>query len=265
MKTILFTLSVAFLPLQLLAQINADDKVIVEQKSNKYPGVDIRSYESTPGVNGGHTFLVMRHFGGTLTAPKATPGNRLLGTVIYSGHDGSKSVQVGRISVRTSGTFSAGNHPAKMNFRLGGSAACCGATRMTIDGTNGNVGIGTESPRNKLDVNGTVRSREVRVEASPWPDYVFEEGYALTPLEATEKFIKENKHLPNIPSAQEVEREGIALGEMNARLLRKIEEMTLHLIAIQKQVNGLQKANAGLSTIVKSQQTEILSLKDAKE
>ncbi|MEM7298461.1 MAG: hypothetical protein AAF391_09385 [Bacteroidota bacterium] len=98
----------------------------------------------------------------------------------------------------------------------------------------GKVGIGTTSPTEKLEVNGTIRSKEVKVEASGWPDYVFEESYELWTLEETEAFIKENKHLPEIPSAEEIEANGVQLGEMNRLLLQKIEELTLSMIKMNK-------------------------------
>ena len=110
---------------------------------------------------------------------------------------------------------------------------------MTIK-PNGSVGIGTENPSHKLSVNGTVRSKEVLVEASPWPDYVFADNYELKSLHYVADFISENGHLPNIPSAAEVEASGVALGEMNAKLLEKIEELTLYAIE-QEQQNKQQQ------------------------
>ena len=107
--------------------------------------------------------------------------------------------------------------------------------RFTVK-NDGNVGIGTTTPTHKLEVNGTVRSQEVLVEASPWPDYVFEDDYILQPLEETEAYIKEHKHLPEIPSAEEMEANGVELGEMNRLLLKKIEELTLHQINLQKRL-----------------------------
>ena len=104
---------------------------------------------------------------------------------------------------------------------------------MTIRG-NGRVGIGTTNPRNLFEVNGTIRSKEVKVEAINWPDYVFEKAYELRSLEETEAFIKSNKHLPEIPSAEDIEANGVQLGEMNRLLLQKIEELTLHMIQMNK-------------------------------
>ncbi|MEM7551343.1 MAG: hypothetical protein AAF363_16805 [Bacteroidota bacterium] len=104
----------------------------------------------------------------------------------------------------------------------------------------GNLGIGVSNPSNPLEVDGTIRSVEVIVEPrSSWPDYVFEEEYELTSLKETEAFIKENNHLPEVPSASEVAEEGIHLGEMNALLLKKIEELTLHTIQQQKLIEQL--------------------------
>ena len=100
---------------------------------------------------------------------------------------------------------------------------------------NVNVGIGVESPGYPLDVNGTIHTSEVLVDqVFTQPDYVFEDGYLLKSLTEVEQFIKENKHLPDIPSAEEVEANGIDLGEIHTKLLLKIEELTLYAIELQK-------------------------------
>lgn len=112
-------------------------------------------------------------------------------------------------------------------------------TRMTID-NNGNVGIGTENPDAKLSVNGLIHTKEVKVDLIGWPDYVFEENYELLSLEETENYINKNGHLPNIPSALEVEKNGVNLGEINKKLLEKIEELTLHLIELNKEIKILK-------------------------
>lgn len=104
----------------------------------------------------------------------------------------------------------------------------------------GNVGIGTASPDEKLTVKGTIHSEEVKVDLSvPAPDYVFEDDYPLLSLTEVAAFIKMNKHLPEIPSGSTMEHAGINLGEMNLLLLKKIEELTLHLIDKNEQLTAL--------------------------
>ncbi|WP_316833752.1 tail fiber protein [Pedobacter nutrimenti] len=106
---------------------------------------------------------------------------------------------------------------------------------------NGYVGIGTDTPKEKLSVNGKIRAQELKIETANWPDYVFEKDYELPTLEETETQIKLNGHLPGIPSAAEVKAEGIEVGGMNAKLLKKIEELTLYLIELKKENSQLSK------------------------
>lgn len=115
-------------------------------------------------------------------------------------------------------------------------------TKLFID-ANGKVGIGTTTigTETKLAVEGKISAREIKVLVGPFPDYVFEKGYSLMSLHELNKYIEINKHLPGIPSAKEVEQEnGIDLGSLNCKLLEKIEELTLHLINQQKELDALK-------------------------
>ncbi len=157
-----------------------------------------------------------------------------------------------------SGTFKLG-----VTGAVGGEAYCIGYTRsgnaqvfgQTAEGLlmggdangvdmrilpGGNVGIGTASPTEKLSVNGNIRARKITVTLTGWPDYVFQPGYRLPALGDIEAFIQQNGHLPDMPPAEKVEKEGLDLGEMNKKLLQKIEELTLYLIEMDKKNKALE-------------------------
>lgn len=105
----------------------------------------------------------------------------------------------------------------------------------------GNVGIGTITPDSKLTVNGIIHSQEIKVTVDAGADYVFEPDYNLQPLKELDQFIKQNKHLPEIPSAAEMEKDGIKLSKMNILLLKKVEELTLYIIEQEKKNQGQEK------------------------
>ncbi|WP_299249076.1 cell division protein ZapB [uncultured Aquimarina sp.] len=115
--------------------------------------------------------------------------------------------------------------------------------------SNGNLGIGTTNPDAKLAVNGNIHTKEVKVDLIGWADYVFKEDYNLPTIQQVEDHIATKGHLINIPSAAEVAENGIQLGEMNAKLLEKIEELTLYTIAQQKEIKKLKSENNQQSTI----------------
>lgn len=120
--------------------------------------------------------------------------------------------------------------------------------------TNAMVGIGTKdySGVHKLRVEGSIGAREIKVEAFPnWSDFVFEENYDLPTLGEVEEHIKVNGHLKDIPSAEEVKEDGIYLGQMDAKLLQKIEELTLYMIDMNKEIKAVKNENALLKEKVK--------------
>ncbi|MBK9542163.1 MAG: hypothetical protein IPO49_07540 [Bacteroidetes bacterium] len=117
--------------------------------------------------------------------------------------------------------------------------------------TTGNVGIGTSQIPSgyKLAVNGKIICEEVKVKLhTAWPDFVFKPEYKLMPLHELKQFINQNMHLPEIPSASEVEQSGNSLGEMQTKLLQKIEELTLYLVQQNDKIEKLQSENANLNT-----------------
>lgn len=96
---------------------------------------------------------------------------------------------------------------------------------MQTDG--GNIGVGTENPTHKLDVNGIIHAKELKVDLNFPADYVFNQNYRLMSLAEVEEFIKINNHLPEIPSSDDIIQNGFNIGEMQNKLLQKIEELML--------------------------------------
>lgn len=133
-----------------------------------------------------------------------------------------------------------------------------GSNKMTIF-SSGKITIGTAQPDNDpnflLYVKKGIKSEQVKIEiasANGWADYVFNKNYKLLSLSEVEKHIEEKGHLPNIPSAEEVVRNGVNLGEMDAKLLEKIEELTLYLIQLNKDVKQLKEENKELKKTMNS-------------
>ena len=105
----------------------------------------------------------------------------------------------------------------------------------------GRVGIGTSTPQSELAVNGKVTAKELELSVTGWPDFVFDSNYKLMSVEETERFIEKHKHLPGVPSAIEVEANGLNVGEMSKIMMKKIEELTLYVISLKKENEELRK------------------------
>ena len=117
--------------------------------------------------------------------------------------------------------------------------------------SGGNLGIGTTNPTAKLEVNGMIKVEHIKVVNDvPASDYVFEPGYKLRPLEEVEEYVIVNKHLPEVPSVAEFKENGYSIGEMDDVLLRKIEELTLYMIELQKEIEKLKRQNEELLEVV---------------
>ncbi|MBQ4820850.1 hypothetical protein [Aquimarina sp. MMG016] len=120
----------------------------------------------------------------------------------------------------------------------------------------GEVSIGTPTRQAgfRLAVNGSIRAKEIKVDTG-WADFVFEDEYELPTLEEVENYINAEGHLQDIPSAAEVAQNGIFLGEMNSKLLQKIEELTLYTIAQEKKITNQEIRNQKLEEALQKQET----------
>jgi len=114
------------------------------------------------------------------------------------------------------------------------------ADRLIID-KDGKVGIGVSAPDELLTVNGTVHAKEVKIDVTGFADFVFDQNYKLMPLHQVEQFVKANSHLPEIPSFAQVSKNGVSVGELQNKLLQKIEELTLYVIEQQKELDQLKQ------------------------
>lgn len=157
----------------------------------------------------------------------AIRSNNNVWTLGISGNPGIEDVSLGTQS---------GEGQRTLTLAAGGTA------RLKIL-ANGNIGIGTVNPTSKLDINGTVRAKEVKIEATGWADFVFDKNYNLPSLADVEKYVNEKQHLPGIPSEKEVLENGVNVVDMQAKLLQKIEELTLYVIEQSKQIKELKEEN----------------------
>ncbi len=138
----------------------------------------------------------------------------------------------------------AGNGTIQLGYNADWGEANIGMPGGGIWNNSGNVGIGTANPDEKLAVNGKIHSKEVKVDLNvPGPDYVFSNNYPLKSLQDIDQYVTTHHHLPGIPSAKQMEKNGINLSEMNMKLLEKVEELTLHVIRQQKEIEQLKKMN----------------------
>ncbi|MGN6494919.1 MAG: hypothetical protein ACTHLE_23230 [Agriterribacter sp.] len=128
------------------------------------------------------------------------------------------------------------------------------ALPLTGGTVNGNVGIGTTNINDatyRLYVEKGIRTRKIRVDQDSWADIVFDTAYRLRPLSEVEQYIQHYRHLPEVPSAAEVAKDGLDLGDNQATLLKKIEELTLYIIEQDKKIIAQQNQLKDLLTIKK--------------
>ena len=117
---------------------------------------------------------------------------------------------------------------------------------------DGNVGIGTSTPSQKLEVDGTVKATSFVSSASSFPDYVFDEDYKLLTLRKVDAFVKEHRHLPNMPSEKEVVENGLNMTDVVIKSVENIENIYLHLIQLNEKMEALEQENRQLKALLKN-------------
>jgi hypothetical protein len=208
--------------------------------------LDVRGSYTTPGVNG------FSAAGNVLNVYSTNTNGAGVGGVIALGGNTGLSTAAYPFAFIQGAQQTVGEYGGTLSFwttsngGLNGEINSANYQRMVINKI-GNVGIGTINamdPNYRLFVETGIRTRKVKVDQSTWPDYVFDQQYKLPSLSEVENFIKVNNHLPEVPSAKEIEKDGLNLGDNQAVLLKKIEELTLYLIDINKKVDKLTEENA---------------------
>lgn len=172
-----------------------------------------------------------------VTSTHGTDQFNLIGT--YSGWD-PYGVYVAAYNAGNAGA--SGITTAAQHIYLGNPT--WNSNYLSVNLMNGGVGIGTTNtndPNNRLFVETGIRTRKVTVDQATWPDYVFSPGYRLASLDSLEGYIAANHHLPELPSADSVAKNGVELGAGESALLKKVEELTLYVIELNKQNAQLQK------------------------
>lgn len=201
--------------------IKSEGGIVIQPKDEWSHGADIQ-------INRGNSFIQMA----VASCDYCYSNNSVEGDLVFRGFSSGNTAS--NLIITNEGIGKIKFSTREMPWPNGSNQV-----RMVIDNT-GKVGIGTETPDAELAVNGLIHTKEVKVDLQGWPDYVFEKTYELLTIEEVDKYIQKNGHLPNIPKASEVEENGLNLGEMNKKLMEKVEELTLYIIQLKKEIEQIK-------------------------
>lgn len=217
-------------PLDVAGHISGDDLII----SNKYPGNTSLDLSLTGYFNTSAYDLIAAHTGWDPNA------------VFIAGYNANNATVSGWTALATQHVYI-------------GTPAFSNTNYVYVNLMNGGVGIGTTNtndPNNRLFVETGIRTRKVTVDQATWPDYVFSSHYRIMPLDSLAEYIESNHRLPDMPSADSVAKNGVELGDGEARLLKKIEELTVYVLQQQKELEEVKAENGRM----KKQMEKLVSL-----
>ena len=249
------------LPLQ--AQIYTPSGTIQGISSNNNVGIGTTNPKSKLEVTDWTTALTI----GSMKNTEAMLDNEVLGAINFYKHYNLGYAAAIKLLQAGDGNQYSPAHLAFCTTSGGNVYTTVPEERMRITSL-GNVGIGTTAPDEKLTVKGKIHAQEVRVDlqGACAPDYVFQKyytgksdlksDYTMLTLAEIESFTKKNHHLPNVPSAQEVQQNGVSLGQMSNVLLQKVEELTLYAIEQNKELERLKNENNVQSKEIKTLKKE---------
>lgn len=203
-----------------------------------------------------NTFPSSGNVGIGITSPNA----------ILTVQGGGTTTGIGNIATTLTARFNTANPPIVLGvgyvssdnpFMQAFNSVTSSTRSLIINPFGGNVGIGTTTPDVSLAVAGSIHSKEVKVDMNGWSDYVFNKTYHLPKLTDIKTYIDQYHHLPEIPSEQQVIKDGLNLGEMNKLLLKKVEELTLYLIEKDKKTDQQDQQITDLNKQVLKQDQQL--------
>ena len=240
MKTLLFAIVLLSLNVSLNAQIYTPTGTIQGTSNNNNVGIGTSSPDEKLVLSGNSARLKIQTSSMPATYYTYLESNYNAANTFNIVDNGIAKFGAKFLGMTSSDTYMSSYYG--LAFMTKAFSATSDQIRMYVTQT-GNVGIGTTDPDEKLTVKGKIHTQEVRVDmlGPRVPDYVFANDYKLKSLPEVENYIKQNNHLPEIPSAKEIESNGLMLAEMNLSLLKKIEELTLYAIEQQKENEKMKR------------------------
>ncbi|MES2797335.1 MAG: hypothetical protein V4683_15285 [Bacteroidota bacterium] len=198
--------------------------------------------------NGAASPLFMQYSGGNVALGPITPTTQLHMTGNFTMQSAAPVIQMTNNAGTDMGFLQVENNDVRIGTNatndLGNFIVRTNGTNRIYVNPSGSVSIGTSTPATgyMLSVNGKAMVEELKVQLSQnWPDYVFSNKYKLKTFDELREYIAENNHLPNIPSAKEVETSGLEVGEMQRKMMEKIEELTLYVLQLENRIKELKK------------------------